>query len=95
MGTNLGHLTRPRFVGCVECKHLLDSEDELYDHIEDMHHVVTAREGESYGEAEARFLRDHPDARTCIKCVEAGKPWARRPDSDVWFRRKAANDRDN
>ena len=80
----------PRIVSCLKCKHSVRSVSELYDHLEDSHHVVIPREDESYGDAEARFLHDHPQARACIKCVEQKKPWAHRPDSDIWFRRKAA-----
>ena len=45
-----------------DIKNLPKTENDLYDHIEDEHHIPTMREGESDREAFDRFRKSHPDA---------------------------------
>lgn len=56
---------------------LPQNEQELVDHIEKVHHMPVTREGETEEEAEARFLRKYPEAKSCPECIAAGAPWTR------------------
>jgi hypothetical protein len=55
---------------------LPQTEEELYEHMEAVHHMPVTREGESDAGAIARFRAAHPEARNCDECREAGAPWA-------------------
>lgn len=54
---------------------LPQTEEELFEHIESVHHMPVRREGETEEEAQARFLEKYPEARDCAECREAGAPW--------------------
>jgi len=58
-----------------EIASLPKTEEELFDHIEAVHHRPVVREGETPKEAMERFLKKHPDAASCQECIEAGAPW--------------------
>lgn len=79
-------------IGCAtpRCRNLFETERELDDHIENAHHEVITRRGESYSEAVTRFLRANPRARECVRCYEAGKPWSKFPKVEIWRRGRKA-----
>jgi hypothetical protein len=52
-------------------------EEELFEHIESVHHMPVVREGETEEQATERFLRKHPEARDCPECKAAGALWAK------------------
>lgn len=60
-----------------EIASLPQTEDELYDHIERVHHMPVTREGETKDDAIKRFIKAYPDAAYCRECAIAGAEWAR------------------
>jgi hypothetical protein len=50
--------------------------EELAVHLEACHHLLTMREGETYEQAVARFVEEHPEARECKQCRGVAAPWA-------------------
>ena len=54
---------------------LPQTEEELFEHIESVHHIPVIREGETKDTATERFLRAHPEAATCADCKEKGAAW--------------------
>jgi hypothetical protein len=50
---------------------LPQTQEDLIAHIEGVHHIRVMRAGESDEECEARFLREHPEAKDCPECLEA------------------------
>lgn len=63
--------------GCVVCRSIAFSHEGLLTHLERDHHLIQQRNGESYGEAETRFLNSECGAwaRYCYKCREQNRPW--------------------
>lgn len=53
------------------------SEEELFEHLEQDHHMPVARDGETRDEAVARFLKKFPEAVTCEDCIRRGAPWTK------------------
>jgi hypothetical protein len=58
-----------------EIDKLPTTKEELYEHMEKVHHVVVKRAGESSEQALARFLKTYPEASTCEDCKRRGAPW--------------------
>lgn len=56
---------------------MFETEEELFDHLESVHHMPVIREGETREQAIERFLRKHPEARTCSECAAAGASWTK------------------
>lgn len=54
------------------------TEEELFDHMETVHHILVTREGETDEQAIERFLEKCPEASTCPECIRAGAPWAKK-----------------
>jgi hypothetical protein len=54
---------------------LPQDEEELVKHMESVHHMPVIREGETEEQAEARFIKEHPEALSCSECIEAGAHW--------------------
>lgn len=54
------------------------NEEEFREHLEKVHHIPVAREGETLEQAQARFLQKYPEALTCPDCIQAGAVWTRR-----------------
>lgn len=63
--------------GC-DIDSLFNTQDELNDHIEKVHHMVIVNESETEEEADARFIAKYPEARTCPDCIAAGAPWTKK-----------------
>jgi len=55
----------------LQSPHIFQTDDELQEHLEAVHHMFVKREGETAKEAEARVRRAHPEIDTCPECVEA------------------------
>ena len=60
-----------------EIGNLPQNEEELFDHMEQVHHMPVQRDGESHEECIKRFLEKYPEARTCPECIAAGAEWTR------------------
>jgi len=60
-----------------EIGNLPQTEEELYDHMEKVHHIPVIREGETEEQAIKRFLEKYPEARTCPECIAAGAKWTK------------------
>jgi hypothetical protein len=56
---------------------LFQNQEELVEHLESVHHMPVRREGETEEESIQRFLKAHPEARTCPDCIAAGAPWTK------------------
>ena len=54
---------------------LFQTDEELVNHIESVHHMPVIREGETEEETEQRFITKYPEARICPECIAAGAPW--------------------
>jgi len=54
------------------------TEEELIEHLEGYHHLPVQRKGETHQQCIARFLKEHPEARTCPDCIKAGAEWTKR-----------------
>jgi len=50
----------------------LDDDETFFRHLEDEHNIPVRREGETEGQAQERFIREHPKAKnpTTCKCPE-------------------------
>ncbi len=59
-----------------EIDSLPQTEEELIEHIERIHHMPVVREGENKEQAEARFLLQYPEAVDCLDCQKAGAVWS-------------------
>jgi hypothetical protein len=60
-----------------DVENLPRNEEEFFDHMESYHHTVVVRAGETPEQANARFIKAHPAAKTCPGCIAAGAEWAR------------------
>ena len=60
-----------------EISSLPQNEEELFEHIESVHHMPVQREGETHEECIKRFIEKYPEARTCRDCIEAGAEWTK------------------
>lgn len=58
-----------------EIASLPQTEEELMEHMEAVHHIPVIREGETEEQAVERFLKKHPEAKTCPECIAAGASW--------------------
>ena len=56
---------------------LPQTEEELMDHMEKVHHNPVQREGETHEECIKRFIEKYPEAKTCPECIAAGAEWTR------------------
>ena len=56
---------------------LPQTEEELADHMEKVHHMPVQRDGETHEESIKRFFEKYPEARTCPECIAAGAEWTR------------------
>ncbi len=54
-----------------------ETQEELNDHLEKVHHMPVCREGETSEECIKRFIEKYPEARTCSECIEAGAKWTK------------------
>lgn len=59
-----------------EIADLPQTEEELYDHIEAVHHIVVKRHGETEKQATERFVGRYPAVKTCDDCYNVGASWA-------------------
>lgn len=62
---------------------LPQTEEELWDHLESVHHCPVMRPGEDVRQAKERFLREHPEALTCEDCTKEFAPWTEKDLRDV------------
>ena len=62
-----------------EINSLSQTEEELFDHMEKVHHMPVQRDGETHEECIKRFLEKYPEARTCPECISAGAEWTQDP----------------
>ncbi len=60
-----------------EISSLPQTEEELIEHIERVHHMPVIKEGETEQQARDRFLARYPEARQYPECRAAGAPWAK------------------
>lgn len=60
-----------------EIDSLPQTEEELFDHFEKVHHMPVEREGETAEQSIARFLEEYPEARTCPECIATGAEWTK------------------
>ena len=60
-----------------EIDSLPETEEELIEHIERVHHMPVVRENETQEEAEQRSIETYPEARICLECIAAGAPWTK------------------
>ena len=60
-----------------EIASLPQTEEELEEHLEAVHHMPVIRVGETEEQAEERFLKNHPEAKTCPDCIRAGASWTK------------------
>ena len=54
---------------------VFETDEELSDHLERVHHMPMQREGETKAETEHRFLVHHPSAHSCPECQAVGATW--------------------
>lgn len=57
---------------------LPQTEEEMYDHMEKVHHMPVQRDEETRDECIKRFLEKYPEAKTCPECIAAGAEWTRK-----------------
>lgn len=62
-----------------EIDSLPQTEEELFDHMEKVHHMPVQCEGETHEECIKRFLEKYPEARTCPGCISVGAEWTKPP----------------
>lgn len=77
---------------CPVCTRPFDKR-EIAAHLEDAHHEIQVRDGETYAQAEARFLNDHKGARVCLRCAEQNRPWVIGVNPSTRWRKPAADAR--
>jgi len=53
------------------------TEEELADHMEKVHHMPVQRDGETHEESIKRFLEKYPEARICPECIAASAEWTK------------------
>lgn len=58
-----------------EIDSLPQTEEELAEHVEKVHHRPVMREGETEEQAVKRFIEKYPEAKTCSECIYVGAPW--------------------
>jgi len=56
---------------------LPQTEEELADHMEEVHHMPVIREGQTKEQAIEHFIKKYPEARDCPECIAAGAPWTK------------------
>lgn len=56
---------------------MMQTDEELMDHIEKVHHMPVVREDETHEQAEARFIEKYPEAKNCKECIAVGAAWTR------------------
>lgn len=62
--------------GC-EIGSLSETQEELNDHMEKVHHMPVQREGETHEGCIKRFIEKYPEAKTCQECIAAGAEWTK------------------
>lgn len=62
---------------------LPQTEEELIDHMEKVHHMLVTREGETDEQATERFLKKYPEAKTCPECIANGAEWTKDGKKEV------------
>jgi len=60
-----------------EIENLPQNEEELFDHMERVHHMPVQREGKTHEECIKRFLEKCPEAKTCPECIAAEAEWTK------------------
>lgn len=60
-----------------DIKHLPQTEAELAEHVESVHHIAVRRPDETEAQAWARLVDAHPEVLTCKECIEVGAPWTK------------------
>lgn len=60
-----------------EIASLPQNEEELIEHMENVHHMPVQRKEETYEQCIARFLEKYPEVRTCPECIAAGAEWTK------------------
>ncbi len=54
-----------------EIDSLPETQEELIEHLESVHHMAVIREGESEMEAQARLAEKYPEVADCEECSKA------------------------
>ncbi len=62
-----------------EISSLPNTEEELFEHMESVHHMPVKRKGETHEQCIKRFVGKYPEACTCPECTKAGTEWTRPP----------------
>ncbi len=60
---------------CPICQCIIP-KTRLDHHMEEAHHEPQLRDGETYDEMIARFIKANPEARYCFHCCKQNRPWA-------------------
>jgi len=60
-----------------EIENLPQTEEELADHMEKVHHMPVIRKGETEEQAIERFIKKYPEAKTCPECIAAEASWTK------------------
>lgn len=60
-----------------EIKDLPQTEEELFYHMERVHHMPVQREGETHEQCIKRFIEKYPEVKTCPECIAAGAKWTK------------------
>lgn len=60
-----------------EIESLFQTEDDLIEHIEKVHHMPVRRKDETEVQAIKRFIKKYPEAKTCPECIAAQAPWTK------------------
>jgi len=56
---------------------LFETQEELNDHLEKVHHMPVQQDGETREECIKRFIEKYPEAKTCPECIAAGAEWTK------------------
>lgn len=62
-----------------EISDLPQTEEELFDHMEKVHHMPVQREGETHLQCIKRFIERYPKAKTCPDCIAVDAEWTKPP----------------
>ncbi len=60
-----------------EIDKLPKNEEELFEHMEKVHHMPVIQEGETGEQAEKRFIEKYPEAKICEQCAATGANWTK------------------
>lgn len=63
----------------TDIDNLPQTQEEFFDHLESVHHILVTRSWETDEQALKRFLEKYPEARICPDCIRVGAPWAKVP----------------